>query len=345
MRLSPAGERYADACRRILADLEEAEKFVADEGADPHGILTISAPPIAGEEVLRPILDEFLAAFPAVSARLQLLDRHVNLIEEGVDLALRVADLPDSSLVAVKVGGDVRRVVAAAPGYLAQHPTITRPGDLASHQIVAMSNFGTDRWVFPPEAGSVAPRTVTFTPRILVNSVRAARASAIDGMGVTRLYAYHLADEVRAGRLRIVLADAEHAPVPAHLVAQPVRTPGPQGARLHRLRGPASARGVRPPGGRGAPDGRPGLGLGVLRRGQGLAVVRDGQAAPAPVLELHLLDGDEGRVERLAQHVEQQLADALDQRAFSSEVTAVRPGAEPSRVTMMLTMGMGDLPA
>jgi len=228
MRLSPAGESYVTACRRILADLEEADLQAVGERSAPQGILTISAPPIAGEEMLRPIVDAFLRAHPAVSVRMLFLDRHVSLIEEGVDLALRVGDLPDSSLVAVKVGADIRRVVAAAPRYLAQHPRIAEPGDLAKHQIVAMSNFGLDSWTFPPAAGSAASRTVNFTPRILVNTVRAAVSSAVEGLGVTRLYSYHLADRVRDGELQIVLADAEHPPLPVHLLTQAFRLSAPK---------------------------------------------------------------------------------------------------------------------
>jgi len=228
MRLSPEGERYAASCRRILAELEEAELFVADERAAPQGVLTISAPPIGGEEVLRPIVDAFLKAHPAVTARLQLVDRSVNLVDEGVDLALRVGDLPDSSLVAVKVGGEIRRVIAAAPAYLAERPPISTPSDLEAHAIVALDNFGVDRWTFPPASGSTATRVVGFAPRILVNSVRAAVASAVEGLGVTRLYSYHLAAEVQAGRLRIVLADAEYPPQPVHLLVQPTRMPVPK---------------------------------------------------------------------------------------------------------------------
>jgi DNA-binding transcriptional LysR family regulator len=228
MRLSPEGERYVVACRRILAELEEAELFVADARAAPQGVLTISAPPIAGEEALRPIVDDFLRLHPGVSVRLQLLDRHVNLVDEGVDVALRIGELPDSSLVAVKVGGEVRRVVAAAPAYLADRGPIATPEDLKGHDIVAMSNFGVDRWIFPPAPGQAAPRMVTFTPRVLVNTVRGALGSAAAGLGLTRLYAYHIADEVRAGRLRIVLADAEDPPLPVHLVVQPSRAPAPK---------------------------------------------------------------------------------------------------------------------
>jgi DNA-binding transcriptional LysR family regulator len=228
MRPSPTGERYAAACRRILADLEEAELFVRSEHSMPSGTPTISAPPIAGEEVLRPIVDAFLHACPSVSVRILLVDRQVNLVDEGVDLALRIGNLPDSSLVAIKVGADVRRVVAAAPSYLADHARIDGPRDLAKHQIVALANFGLDSWTFPPAPGSVASRTVNFTPRIVVNSVRAAVLSAANGLGVTRLYSFHVADKVRDKELQIVLAHAEPAPVAVHLVAQRFRMPVPK---------------------------------------------------------------------------------------------------------------------
>jgi len=228
MRLSPTGERYATACRRILGALEEAALLAAGERAAPHGILTISAPPIAGEEILRPISDAFLRAYPDVSLRMLLLDRHVNLLDEGVDVALRAGNLPDSALVAIKVGADIRRVVAASPRYLAAHPAITEPGDLAKHQIVAMANFGLDSWSFPPAPGSAAPRTVHFTPRIVVNSVRAAVASAVEGLGITRLYSYHLADRVRDKQLQILLAHAEHRPVPMHVMAHSHRMSVPK---------------------------------------------------------------------------------------------------------------------
>ncbi|MCJ8159091.1 LysR family transcriptional regulator [Sphingomonas sp. LaA6.9] len=219
IKLSEAGERYAAACRRVLVDLEEADMLAAGERSAPRGMLTISAPPISGEEVLQPILEDFLDLYPAVSARLLLLDRPVNLVDEGVDIALRVGQLPDSSLIATRLGGNVRRVVVASPRYLGNHPRIDEPADLARHQIVAFTNFGLDSWNFTPATGSTIPRTVQFAPKCIVNTVRAAVASAVAGRGLTRLYSYHVAEQVRDGRLKIVLADAEHAPLPVHLLS------------------------------------------------------------------------------------------------------------------------------
>jgi DNA-binding transcriptional LysR family regulator len=228
MAFSEAGERYAVACRRMLAELEEAEALAGGEQAAPRGILSISAPPISGEDVLRPILDDFLDAHPMVSARLLLLDRPVNLIEEGMDVAMRVAELPDSSLVATRIGTDVRRVVVGSPGYLSRHPVIGEPADLAAHEIIAFTNFGIDSWSFAPAAGSRIPRVVHLRPRLTVNTVRAALASAIRGRGLTRLYSYHVAEAVRGGQLQIVLPNLEHPPVPVHLLTPTGRSSVPK---------------------------------------------------------------------------------------------------------------------
>jgi DNA-binding transcriptional LysR family regulator len=216
-RLSEAGERYAAACRRVLTDLEEADILAAGERSAPRGTLTLTAPLVSGEKVLRPILNDFLDVYPAVSANLYLLDRPVNLIDEGIDVALRIAHLPDSSMVATRVG-EVRRVIVAAPSYLAKHPRIDEPGDLAKQQIIAFGQFGVDSWSFPPVDGSTLPRIVQFTPRLVVNTVRAAVASAIEGRGVTRPLSYQVAEHVRDGRLQILLRSAEPAPLPVHVV-------------------------------------------------------------------------------------------------------------------------------
>jgi DNA-binding transcriptional LysR family regulator len=218
IKLSEAGERYAVACRRVLTDLEEADIIAAGERSAPRGLLTITAPVAAGEDVLRPIVDDFMNEYPAVNVRLAFLDRPANLIDEGIDLALRIAHLADSTLVAIRVG-DVRRVVAASPRYLAQNPVIEQPADLVRHQIVAMTHFGFDSWSFPPLDGTAVPRTIHFTPRLIVNSIKGAVASTVGGRGVTRMFSYHIADQVRDGSLQIVLAGDEPTPLPVHLIA------------------------------------------------------------------------------------------------------------------------------
>jgi DNA-binding transcriptional LysR family regulator len=218
IKTSSAGEQYAVTCRRILIDLEEAEKVAAGERSAPCGTLTLTAPEISGEAVLRPILEAFMDAFPAVSARLDLTDRPVKLIDEGIDIALRIGHLPNSASVAIRVG-EVRRAVVAAPRYLSRRFHITRPDDLVKHQIIALSQFGLDSWSFPPLPGSCMPRTVHFTPRLVVSNVRGAVASAVEGYGVTRVFSCEIAEHVRDGELEILLAGDEEPPIPVHVLA------------------------------------------------------------------------------------------------------------------------------
>ena len=228
IRLSEAGERYAVACRRILAELEEAELQATGSRAAPRGLLTISAPPVGGDDIVRPLLEEYLDFYPEVSVNLMLIDRPVSLVDEGVDIALRVGNLSDSSLIATRVGGDVRRVVVGSPAYLERHGVPAEPSALKAHRIVAFANFGPESWAFAPAPGSAAPRVVQFAPRLTVNTVPAARRSAVAGLGLTRLYSYHVAEAVQAGELRVVLADAEHPALPVHLLTPPGRVSMPK---------------------------------------------------------------------------------------------------------------------
>ena len=216
-RLSEAGELYAAACRRVLIDLDQAEVLAASERSGPRGTLTVIAPVLGGEEVLRPIVIEFLNAFADVSVKLILGERPVSLIDEGIDVALRIGHLPDSSLIAVRVG-NVRQVVVAAPSYLAKHPVIGEPGDLAKHQLISATHVGVNLWSFPPAEGSTISRAVHFTPRLVVDSDRSAIASAVEGHHVTRVFSFQVADEVRDGRLRVILNSDEHPPMPVHLI-------------------------------------------------------------------------------------------------------------------------------
>jgi DNA-binding transcriptional LysR family regulator len=218
IKLSEAGERYAVACRKVLLDLEEADRSAAGERSVPHGTLMITSTMFSGVELLRPIVDAFMDEYPTVSIRMHMLERAVNLIDEGMDLALRITHLADSNLVAHRVG-EVRKVIVASPRYLATHPRIVEPADLAKHRIIAMTHMGLDSWSFPPLEGSSVPRSVSFTPRLVVNSVRATVASTVEGNGVARLLSYHVAAEIEQGLLRIVLANAEPAPLPVHLVS------------------------------------------------------------------------------------------------------------------------------
>ncbi|UNK49864.1 LysR substrate-binding domain-containing protein [Lysobacter sp. S4-A87] len=219
IKLSEAGERYATAARRVLAELEEAERQAAGERSVPRGTLTITSTVYAGVEVLRPIVDAFMDEHPTVQVRMQLVERAVNLIDEGMDLALRITHLADSSLVAHAVG-DVRRVVVAAPRYLAMHPRIDEIADLTKHDIITTAHMGMESWSFTPaDDGSQIPRTLSFTPRLVVNNVHAAIASVVEGHGIARVLSYHVAPQLEQDALRIILAHAEPKPIPVHLVS------------------------------------------------------------------------------------------------------------------------------
>jgi len=217
IKLSEEGERYVASCRRVLAEVEEADSVISGERSVPRGTLSLTAAIFMGETALLPTVEAFLDAYPTVSVRLLLVDRPVNLIDEGIDVALRAGNLADSSMVATRIG-EVRRVVVAAPNYLRNHPRIEEPSDLTKHQIVAMAHIP-NSWTFPPSSGSSAPRTVQFAPRLVLNSIRAVLASVLRGRGVARVTSYHVAEHVRRGELEIVLADHEDPPFPVHLLS------------------------------------------------------------------------------------------------------------------------------
>jgi DNA-binding transcriptional LysR family regulator len=218
IRLSEAGERYVAACRRILADLEEADLIAAGAQATPRGLLTVTAPVMFGTRILRPIVDEFLRAYPDVQIRYLLLDRQVHLTDEGIDVALRIAPLPDSSLIAIKVG-EIRRVVAASPQYLENGPMLRGPEDLAFHECITHGEpLQNEVWSFPALPGTEKPRNVRISARLHVNLIESAVRSAVDGHGVVRVLSYQIEPEVHDGRLKIILADAEPDPIPVHLI-------------------------------------------------------------------------------------------------------------------------------
>jgi DNA-binding transcriptional LysR family regulator len=227
VKISEAGKHYVVACRRVLTDLDEAEILASSERSAPRGTLALTAPLLSEELALRPILSAFIDAYPEVSARLDLTDRLVNLIDAGFDLALRIGNLADSSLVAIRVG-EVRRVVVAAPGYLAQHPRIQEPGDLCRHQIIAITQYGHDSWSFLLSSGSPIQRTIQLAPRLVINAGREAVSFTVNGQGVTRVFSYQVAEKVREGALEIILADHEPPPLPVHLISPHGRLSAPK---------------------------------------------------------------------------------------------------------------------
>lgn len=214
VKLTDAGSRYLQDCRRILADIEEAEAAAAGSFITPSGLLTVTASVMFGGRVVMPILSEYLRANPAVTGRALFLDRVTNIIDEGIDVAIRIAHLPDSGLRAIGVG-HVRRIVCATPAYFAQHGVPAHPQELAGHVVIAPTSAGTSLdWRFGPrsEIG------VKVSPRLFCNSNEAAITATLEGWGLTRLLSYQVAPLLAEGRLQTVLADYEEPPLPVHVV-------------------------------------------------------------------------------------------------------------------------------
>ncbi|MBB2964038.1 LysR family transcriptional regulator [Methylobacterium sp. R2-1] len=215
VKLTDAGGRYLEDCRRILSEIVEAEAVAAGSTATPTGVLTLTAPVQFGRLYVLPLVTDYLARHPAVAVRALFLDRIVNMIEEGIDVGVRIGHLADSGLSATRVGS-VRRVVCAAPSYLERHGVPKTPPDLREHAVIGSSSLGVlPEWRFGPERRIA----VTVHPRLVCNTVDATLAAALDGWGVARLLSYQVASAVAEGRLRILLSDDEEAPVPIHVVS------------------------------------------------------------------------------------------------------------------------------
>lgn len=215
VRVTDAGERYARDCRRILAELAEADESVAGIHCAPRGRLTVTAPALFGARFVSPIVVEYLQRYPEVSASCLFLDRVVNLMDEGVDVAVRIGELPDSSMQAIGVG-TVRRVICAAPDYLARHVAPETPDDLLAHSIVSASSVtATPEWHLVENG---MPRTVKVHPRLTTTTNDSAVAIAVSGFGLTRLLSYQVADQLRSGTLITVLDEFEPAALPVHVV-------------------------------------------------------------------------------------------------------------------------------
>lgn len=217
VRLTESGERFLWDCRRILAELEEAEEAAVGAHAAPRGELKGTAPVLFGRLYVAPIIAEFLDRYPQVSCRTLFVDRIVNLMDEGLDAAIRIGNLPDSTLVAARVGS-VRRVVCGAPDYLRAHGTPRHPRELADHRVIqALAVDGGAEWPFQ-EGGS--PVSVRLKPRLRMNTNDAVLDLAARGWGLTRLMSYQVAPELAAGRLQIVLSEFEMPPLPVHVIHQ-----------------------------------------------------------------------------------------------------------------------------
>lgn len=217
VHLSEAGQRYLEDCRRILAEVQEAEDSAAGSHAEPRGQLTITAPVLFGDLFVTPVMVSYLTQFPEVCINGLLVDRVVSMVEEGIDVAVRIGELPDSNQHAIRVG-EVRRVICASPQFLEAHGRPTHPQDLTRAAVIATSAIGQMKsWPFL-EAG--APLNVRPEPRLVVTANQAAITAACLGLGFTRVLSYQVASKVASAELEIVLADFELPPLPIHVVYQ-----------------------------------------------------------------------------------------------------------------------------
>jgi DNA-binding transcriptional LysR family regulator len=214
LTLTEAGDAYVAACRRILEEVDEAERAAAGEYSAPRGELIVTAPIVFGRLHVLPVVIDFLRAYAEIAIRLTLADHTVNLLEEHVDVAVRIGALPDSSLVATRLGA-IRRVVCASPGYFAARGVPQTPADLAAHDCIAFEGVSGALWRFTQ---GKSERSVAVHARLVVNTAEAAIDAAVAGLGVTRVLSYQAAQARGAGTLALALTDFEPEPSPVHLV-------------------------------------------------------------------------------------------------------------------------------
>ncbi|WIE50607.1 LysR family transcriptional regulator [Pseudomonas sp. GM17] len=215
--LTEAGQRYLEDSRRILAELQDAEASAAGIHALPRGQLTITAPVLFGELFVTPLMVDYLERFPEVSINALLVDRVVSMVEEGMDVAVRIGELPDSGQHAMRVG-EVRRVICASPAFLTRHGRPRHPQELRQAPVIAPSSIGQSRsWLFDDNG---TPLNIRPEPRLVVTANQAAISAACLGLGLTRVLSYQVAGKVATGELEIVLAEFELAPLPIHVVYQ-----------------------------------------------------------------------------------------------------------------------------
>jgi len=227
LALTEPGRAYLDTCHRVLDELDTAERHLAGETAEPHGQLALTAPILFGRLHVRPAVSAYLEAYPRMSARMVLVNRVVDLVEEGLDLSIRIGRLPDSSMRATTLGS-VRQICCASPRYLKRAGVPQEPKDLLGHRCITFTSFSQpDRWAFP--GGEVQGRrkaqNVPVVPRLVVNTAEAAIDAAKDGLGVVRVLSYQAQEALKDGSLRRVLEAFEPEPIPVSLVHREDRLP------------------------------------------------------------------------------------------------------------------------
>ncbi|WBO60983.1 MULTISPECIES: LysR family transcriptional regulator [unclassified Acidocella] len=215
VQLTERGQIYLEDCKRILDDFEMAERRVRGEDANPRGTLRVTAPVLFGRLYVLPIVNALLHEHPALSIHLTLSDRNVSLFEDGVDVAVRVGELADSSMIAVTLGL-ATPVLVASPAYLQTRPAPASPAALSAHDIILFEGIGaTNEWPFGADR-----KTMRVEPRLIVNGADAAIAAAQAGVGIARTLSYQVSDAVRAGHLTLILQEFAPPPLPVSVAYQ-----------------------------------------------------------------------------------------------------------------------------
>ncbi|MCE2951139.1 MAG: LysR family transcriptional regulator [Alphaproteobacteria bacterium] len=214
LELTESGKSYLAACKRIIDEVHEAERVAANEYTAPKGELMITAPIWFGRLHLLPVVIDFLKAYPDIDVGLMLTDRVVSLLEEHVDLALRIGALPDSSMMAIRLGA-IRQVVCASPAYLEAHGTPKTPMDLLQHHCIMMQVYNSTPWTFTTGSKTI---TVPVRARLTVSTAEAAIDAAVGGIGITRVLSYQMAAMQKAGKLVTLLDAFEPAVLPVSML-------------------------------------------------------------------------------------------------------------------------------
>lgn len=225
VRATDAGRRYLEDARRILAELDQADEAAGGVDAEPRGHLTVTAPVQFGRLFVLPVIGEYLRRYRSVQVSAMFLDRVVNLLEEGVDVGVRMGELPDSSLQAIHVA-NVRRVLCASPDYLRERGQPRTPADLARHDIIsALGTNPVTEWKF---GVGRKQQTQRIAPRLMVTANDSGIDAALSGFGITRLPSYQIESYLAAGQLQIVLSEFEPAKVPIHVLHREGRYTSPK---------------------------------------------------------------------------------------------------------------------